>query len=106
MNFQIGRRVLDDLIARHRSPSSLTLTSLRRLWDRLIRPCSFRIASDPQIDFGEAVAKVCRTLRADIAVLEVFLEVWDVYDLALTESGIGFGGREEAGVLVGTVTYL
>ena len=61
------------------------------------------IGPDPEINFGKPVAKVRLALGADVAILEVFLEVRDIYDLASLERGVGRSGSEEGWVVVGAV---
>lgn len=103
MGFQIGGGVLYNVGGGDGAPgylasSGLYVSMVRR--DVGVGPAGLRVGADPEVEVSHAGVKVGVALLALVTVLEVFLEVGDVDDLAHGELLVVYGRGEEAGVVV------
>ena len=103
LDFQIGGGVLHHVGGRDSAPGNLASAGLDVgpvLGDVGVGPAGLRVGADPEVEVGLAGVEVGVALLALVAVLEVFLEVGDVDDLAHGELLVVHGRGEEAWVVV------
>lgn len=103
MGLQIGGGVLDDVGGADAAPGDFASTGLHVgpvLGDVGVGPAGLRVWADPKVEVGCAGEVVGVALGALVAVLEVFLEVGDIDDLAHGEFLVVYGRGEKARVVV------
>ena len=103
MGFQIGGGVLYNVGGGHGAPGNLASSGLDVSMVRQdvgVGPAGLRIGADPEVEVSQAGVEVGVALLALVTVLEVFLEVGDINDLAHGELLVVYGRGEEARIVV------